>query len=85
MAITGDASVDGSADFLGIADKGEMIMSTKSKMASLAALAIVIAAPAFAAQRGKPTQQSAFAGAFASSVNPGGTHLNLFSGLRTTT
>jgi hypothetical protein len=46
-------------------------------MASPAALAIVIAAPAFAAQRGKPTQQSAFAGAFASSVNPGGTHLNL--------
>jgi hypothetical protein len=52
-------------------------MSTKCKIAGLAAVAIVIAAPAFAGQRVKPTQHSAFAGAFASSVNPGGAHVDL--------
>jgi hypothetical protein len=51
-------------------------MSTKSQIAALAAVAIVIAAPAFAGQRVKPTLHSAFAGAFASSVNPGGAHVN---------
>ena len=51
-------------------------MSTKCKIAGLAALAIVIAAPAFAGQRVKPTQHSAFAGAFASAVNPTGEHVN---------
>jgi hypothetical protein len=51
-------------------------MSTKSQIAALAAVAIVIAAPAFASQRVKPTLHSAFAGAFASSVNPGGGHVN---------
>jgi hypothetical protein len=71
MAIAEDASMNGSTDFLGVAEKGEMIMSTKSKIAALAAVAIVIAAPAFAGQRDKPTQHSAFAGAFASSGNPG--------------
>jgi hypothetical protein len=50
--------------------KGEMIMSTKSQIATLAAVAIVIAVPAFAGQRVKPTLHSAFAGAFASSDNP---------------
>jgi hypothetical protein len=53
-----------------------MVMSTTFKIAGLAALAIVIAAPAFAGQRVKPTQHSAFAGAFASSVNPVGAHVN---------
>jgi hypothetical protein len=51
-------------------------MSTKCKIAGLAALAIVIAAPAFAGQRVKPTQHTAFAGAFASAVNPSGAHVN---------
>jgi hypothetical protein len=54
-----------------------MIMSTKSQIATLAAVAIVIAAPAFAGQRVKPTLHSAFAGAFASSVNPVEAHVNL--------
>jgi hypothetical protein len=49
-------------------------MSTK--IAALAAVAIVIAAPALASQRVKPTVHSAFAGAFASSVNPGGADVN---------
>jgi hypothetical protein len=53
-----------------------MIMSTKSQIATLAAVAIVIAAPAFAGQRVKPTPHSAFAGALASSVNPGEAHVN---------
>ena len=51
-------------------------MSTKSKIATLAAVAIVIAAPAFAGQRVKPTLHSAFAGAFASSADPGEAHVN---------
>jgi hypothetical protein len=72
MAIADDAPMNGSTDFLGVEEKGEMIMSTKSKIAALAAVAIVIAAPAFAGQRVKPTQYRAFAGAFATSVNPGG-------------
>jgi hypothetical protein len=54
-----------------------MVMSTKFKIAGLAAVAIVIAAPAFAGQRVKPTHHSAFAGAFASAVNPRGAHVNL--------
>ena len=49
-------------------------MSTKSQIAALAAVAIVIAAPAFAGQRLKPTR--GFAGAFASSDDPSGTHVN---------
>jgi hypothetical protein len=65
-----------STDFLGVAEKGEMIMPTKSKIAALTAVAIVIAAPAFAGQRVKPTQHSAFDGAFASSANPGGAHVD---------
>jgi hypothetical protein len=60
-------------------------MSTKSKIACLAALAIVIAAPAFAGQRPNLTQYRTFAGAFASSVNPQGRTSIQFSGLRTTT
>jgi hypothetical protein len=51
-------------------------MSTTSQIAALAAVTIVIAAPAFAGQRAKPTLRSAVAGAFASSVNPGGAHVN---------
>lgn len=51
-------------------------MSTKCKIAGLAALAIVIAVPAFAGQRVKPTQHNAFAGAFASAVNPTAEHVN---------
>jgi hypothetical protein len=51
-------------------------MSTKCKIAGLAAVAIVMAAPAFAGQRVKPTRHSAFAGAFASSVSPGGAHVD---------
>jgi hypothetical protein len=47
-------------------------MSTKSQIAALATVATVIGTPAFAGQRVKPTLHSAFAGAFASSVNPGG-------------
>jgi hypothetical protein len=54
-----------------------MVMSTNCKIAALAALAIVIAAPALAGQRVKPTQHSAFAGAFASTINPAGAHANL--------
>jgi hypothetical protein len=53
-----------------------MVMSTKFKIAGLAVMAIVIAAPAFAGQRVKPTQHSAFAGAFASAVNPTGARVN---------
>jgi hypothetical protein len=44
-------------------------MFKMSQIAALAAVAIVIAAPAFASQRVKPSVHSAFAGAFASSVN----------------
>ena len=51
-------------------------MSKMSQIAALAAVAIVIGAPAFAGQRVKPTLHSAFAGAFASSANPGGAHVN---------
>jgi hypothetical protein len=51
-------------------------MSTKNQIAALAAVAIVIAAPAFASQRVKPTVHTALAGAFASSVNPGGADVN---------
>jgi hypothetical protein len=51
-------------------------MPQKKEIAGLAAVAIVMAAPAFAGQRVKPTQHSAFAGAFASSVNPGGAHVD---------
>jgi hypothetical protein len=58
-------------------------MSTKSQIAALAAVAIVIAAPAFASQRVKPTVHSAFAGAFASSVNPGGADVNPVSASQT--
>jgi hypothetical protein len=47
-------------------------MSKMSRIAALAAVTIVIAAPAFASQRVKPSVHSAFAGAFASSVNFGG-------------
>ena len=49
-------------------------MSTKCKIVGLVALAIVIAAPAFAGERVKPTHRGAFGGAFASSANPGGAH-----------
>ena len=48
----------------------------KSKIAVLAAVAIVIGAPAFTGQQVKTTQHSAFAGAFASSANPEGAHTN---------
>jgi hypothetical protein len=51
-------------------------MFTTSQIAALAAVAIVIAAPAFAGQRAKPTLHRAVAGAFASSVNPGGAYVN---------
>jgi hypothetical protein len=51
-------------------------MSTTSPIAALAAVAIVIAAPAFADQRAKPTPHRAVAGAFASSVNTEGAHVN---------
>jgi hypothetical protein len=51
-------------------------MSKMSQIAALAAVASVIAAPAFASQRVKPAVHSAFAGAFASSVNPGGADVN---------
>ena len=47
-------------------------MSKMSRIAALAAVTIVIAAPAVASQRVKPSVHSAFAGAFASSVNFGG-------------
>jgi hypothetical protein len=40
----------------------------------LAALVTVIVAPAFAGQRLKPAPHGAFAGGFASSVNPGKAH-----------
>jgi hypothetical protein len=71
MAIADDASMNGPIEFLGIEEKGEMIMSTKSKIAALAAVAIVIAAPAFAGRRVERTQHSAFGGVFVSSVDPG--------------
>jgi hypothetical protein len=64
-------------DFVDVAEKEEMIMSTKSKMPSLVALAIVIAAPAFAGQRTQPTKHEARAGEFAFSVDAAGTQLNL--------
>ena len=51
-------------------------MSTTSQIVALAAVAIVIAAPAFADQRAKPTLHRAVAGAFASSVNTEGAHVN---------
>jgi hypothetical protein len=52
--------------------KGEMTMSTMIQIAALAAVAIVIAAPAVAGQRTKPNVHSGFAGAFASSIDPVG-------------
>jgi hypothetical protein len=64
-------------DFVDVAEKEEMIMSTKSKMPSLAALAIVIATPAFAGQRTQPTKHESQAGEFAFSVDPAGAQLNL--------
>jgi hypothetical protein len=67
--------MNGSSDFSTPQKKEKMIMSAKCKLACLAALAIVIAAPAFAGQRVKPTQHSAFAGAFGSSVNPVSAHV----------
>jgi hypothetical protein len=67
--------MNGSSDFSTSQKREEMIMSTKSQIAALAAVAIVIAAPAFAGQRVKPTQHSAFAGAFGSSVNPVSAHV----------
>lgn len=48
-------------------------MSTKSKMATIAALATIIAAPAYAAPPVKHMPRSAFDGAYASPFNPGGT------------
>lgn len=48
-------------------------MPTK-RIVVLAALVTVIVAPVFAGQRLKPAPHGAFAGAFASSVNPGKAH-----------
>jgi hypothetical protein len=64
-------------DFVDVAQKEEMIMSTRSKMASLVALAIVIATPAFAGQRTQPTKYESRAGEFGFSVDPAGAQLNL--------
>jgi hypothetical protein len=52
-------------------------MSTKSKILSLVALAIVIATPAFAGQRTESTKHESRARDFASSVDPAGAQLNL--------
>jgi hypothetical protein len=64
-------------DFVDVAEKEEMIMSTKSKMPSLAALVIVIATPAFANQRTQPTKHESRADEFAFFVDPAGAQLNL--------
>jgi hypothetical protein len=63
-------------DFADVAEKEEMVMSTKSKMPSLVALAIVIATPAFASQRTQPTKHESRAGEFAFSVDPAAAQLN---------
>jgi hypothetical protein len=54
-----------------------MIMSTKRKMSSLVALAIVIANPAFASQRPQPNKHESATGELAFSVDPTGALLNL--------
>jgi hypothetical protein len=75
-AITDDTSNEAER-FVDAAEKEEMIMSTKSKMPSLVALAIVIATPAFAGQRTQPTKHESSAGELAFSVDPAGAQLNL--------
>jgi hypothetical protein len=57
-------------------EKREIIMSTTIQIAALATAAIVIAAPAVAGQRIKFTLHSGLAGAFASSIDPVGAHVN---------
>jgi hypothetical protein len=52
-------------------------MSTKSKMPSLVALAIVITTPAFARQQTQPTKHGSPAGELAFSVDPAGAQPNL--------
>jgi len=54
-----------------------MIMSTKCKMPSLVALAIVIATPAFAGQRTQPNKYESATGELAFPVDPAGALLNL--------
>jgi hypothetical protein len=51
-------------------------MPTRTTIVVLAALITVVFAPAFAGQGLKPAPHGAFAGAFASSVNPGKAHVN---------
>jgi hypothetical protein len=57
--------------------KGKMTMSTKSKIPSLVALAIVLATPAVAGQRTQPTKHESPAGELAFSVDAAGAQLNL--------
>jgi hypothetical protein len=71
-AITDDTSMNEAERFVDAAEKEEMIMSTKSKMPSLVALAIVIATLAFAGQRTQPTKHESPAGELAFSVDPSG-------------
>jgi hypothetical protein len=57
-----------------------MIMSTKSKIAFLVALAVVITTPAFARQQTQPTKHESPAGELASSVDPAEAQLQLVRG-----
>jgi hypothetical protein len=57
-----------------------MIMSTKSKIPFLLALAIVITTPAFARQQTQPTKHESPAGELASFVDPAGAQLQLVRG-----
>jgi hypothetical protein len=85
MAITEDASMNGSTDFLGVAEKGEMIMSTKSKIAALAAVAIVIAAPRLRVSGSSPLTTALSPARSPLPPIPEARTPTGFSGLRTTT
>jgi hypothetical protein len=63
--------------FFDAAEKEEMTMSTKSKIPSLVALAIVVATPAAAGQLTQPTKHESPAGELAFSVDAAGAQLNL--------
>jgi hypothetical protein len=64
-------------EFFEVAEKEEMTMSTKSKIPSLVALAIVVATPALAGQLTQPTKHESPAGELAFSVDAAGAQLNL--------
>jgi hypothetical protein len=76
-AITDDTSMNEAERVFRHRKKGKMTMSTKSKMPSLVALAIVLATPAVAGQQTQPTKHESPAGELAFSVDAAGAQLNL--------